>query len=236
MLLGAAVLMLVLPLRTGPGSGSGIHPVPPFSPHALAPRRPEFGAEPASDEVRRLAAWIVASSDNGRRWFVILDKRLARIYLFQPDGRLQGASTVLLGSAPGDDSVVGIGTRPIADVLPAERTTPAGRFVARPGRNALAEDVVWVDYDAAVSMHKVRLTNPAEHRLQRLASQRVQDKRISYGCINLPPAFFESQVWPHFRNEGGIVYVLPEIKSPEAVFPGLSALAAAGPIPTAMKG
>ncbi len=63
-----------------------------------------------------------------------------------PDGRLIDTSPVLLGAAPGDDSVEGIGSRPMAKVRPEEKTTPAGRFVAEAGRNASGEEVVWVDY------------------------------------------------------------------------------------------
>ncbi len=59
----------------------------------------------------------------------------------------------------------------MASILPEERTTPAGRFVAELGHNIKGEDIVWVDYDAAVSLHRVRATNPTERRLQRLATQ-----------------------------------------------------------------
>ena len=41
--------------------------------------------------------------------------------------------------------------------------------LSEPGRNLQGEDIVWVDYDAAVSMHRVRANNPAERRLERLA-------------------------------------------------------------------
>ena len=71
--------------------------------------------------------------------------------------------------ARGDHTVPGIGDRPLKVVKSYEKTTPAGRFVTEPGRNLNGEDIFWVDYDAAVSMHRVRATNPRERRLQRLA-------------------------------------------------------------------
>lgn len=139
---------------------------------------------------------------------------------------------MLLGAAPGDDSVEGIGARPISDVRPEERTTPAGRFVAERGRNALGEDVVWVDYAAAVSMHRVRATDPKERRLERLASPTVDDNhRISYGCINVPVAFYEAYVQPTFARYRGVVYVLPEFRSARQVF-GTYDVAAAHAVPT----
>jgi hypothetical protein len=122
----------------------------------------------------------------------------------------------------------GIGSRPIAEVLPGERTTPAGRFVAERGHNSRGEDVVWVDYDAAVSMHRVLTTNPAERRLQRLASPASDDKRISYGCINVPAAFYEAYIRPAFAAGRAIVYILPEFKSLEEVFGAYDAAAVHG--------
>ncbi|WP_374676215.1 hypothetical protein [Ideonella sp.] len=216
----------------GPGAA------PPPAGAAAAPQRPGMGAPPparrlelgdesASLAVRRLAQWVLDANDHGDRHFVVLDKRNARVFVFEPDGRLAGASPVLLGYAAGDDTVPGIGDRPIEQVKPQERTTPAGRFVAERGRNALNEDVVWVDYDAAVSMHRVRATNPKERRLQRLASATSSDNRISYGCINLPVAFFDEVVWPRFRSQRGLVYVLPEVKPLTDVFPGLASATAA---------
>jgi hypothetical protein len=199
-----------------------MNPSPSVVPAPVIQRRLDLGTTRASRDVLRLAQWVVDSADNGDRNFVILDKRNARVYVFEASGKLAGASPVLLGYAAGDDTVPGIGERPIDQVKPSERTTPAGRFLAERGRNARSEDVVWVDYDAAVSMHRVLTTNPKERRLQRLATPTSKDNRISYGCINLPPSFFESVLFPHFQQRAGVVYVLPEVKPLTAVFPGVA--------------
>jgi len=185
--------------------------------HAQA-KNADFLAEPASTEARQVADWIVESANNQGQPFAILDKTEARLFVFYPQGRLHAASPVLLGGAKGDDSVPGIGKRKIADILPKERTTPAGRFVIEAGRNANGEDVFWVDYEAAVSMHRVRATNPKERRLERLATPTPADNRISYGCINVPVAFFNTVVDPVFKGTRGVVYVLPETRSVQQVF------------------
>jgi hypothetical protein len=78
--------------------------------------------------------------------------------------------------------------------------------------------VVWVDYDAAVSMHRIRPTVAAERRLERMASPTVADNRISFGCINLPVRFYEDVLFPAVKRHGAIVYVLPETKSPQQQF------------------
>ncbi|MFD0666637.1 hypothetical protein ACT80S_02870 [Ramlibacter sp. MAHUQ-53] len=183
---------------------------------ALPP--PDFGAERVSPEARQVAAWALASGDHGRGHLVIVDKKRARVYVLSPAGRLLGAAPALLGLARGDESVPGIGERPLRSILPHERTTPAGRFVAEPGTNLAGEDIVWVDYASAVSMHRVRATLKSERRLQRLASPTPGDNRISYGCINLPVRFYEQVLVPAVRA-GAVVYVLPDTRALAEVFP-----------------
>lgn len=176
-----------------------------------------------SADVRRTAEWVVRSGDNQQLAFAILDKRRARLFVFEPSGRLRGSTPVLLGLAVGDHTVPGIGDRPLSAIEPHERTTPAGRFVAEPGRNLQGEDIVWVDYDAAVSIHRVRTGNPRDRRLERLLSPTAADNRISYGCVNVPAAFYDAELKPVFGASRTVVYVLPETQPLESVFPGLDA-------------
>ncbi|MEO6745849.1 MAG: hypothetical protein ABIS28_01120 [Caldimonas sp.] len=200
-----------------PGAPSSNAIATATSPHK-GERFATFGRERVSSDARAIADWVVDSADNHGLPFIIVDKANAKVLVFDADGVLRGASPALLGAAKGDDSVPGIGERPIADIRPEERTTPAGRFAAEMGVNAKGEDILWVDYDDAVSMHRVRATNPAERRLQRLASSTPMDNRISYGCINLPAAFYDTVVKPAFQPHNGIVYVLPETRSAQALF------------------
>jgi hypothetical protein len=171
-----------------------------------------------SPEAKQLSEWIARTRDHEGAPFIIIDKKRTSVSVFETDASLRAHTTVLLGSALGDDSVPGIGTRPMAQILPSERTTPAGRFVAERGRNMQGEDVVWVDYDAAVSMHRVRTGNPVERRAERLATPTIDDNRISYGCINVPVAFFEGHIQPIFAQRRAVVYVLPDTKPFRAVF------------------
>ena len=181
-------------------------------------RLADFGRESPSPDARHLAHWIADSHDNAESDFVIIDKKFAKVYVFYADARLHAASPVLIGSAVGDDSVAGIGSRPIAQVRPHERTTPAGRFIGERGRNSDGEDVVWVDYNAAVSMHRLRVTDSRERRRERLASPTADDNRISFGCINVPAAFYDAYIRPTFARQRALVYVLPEIKPVQQVF------------------
>jgi hypothetical protein len=216
--IGAVAVVAVLTLGVVSGGIPLLSAMSSLTSSYAAVRLADFGDASPSPEARHVADWVADSRDNANAEFIIVDKRAARVYVFDADARLRGSSPVLLGAATGDDSVPGIGTRPIADVRPEERTTPAGRFVAERGRNLQGEDVVWVDYDAAVSMHRVRATKPAERRLERLATPTVDDNRISYGCINVPVAFYEAYVSPTVVTRRAIVYVLPELKPVQQVF------------------
>ena len=179
--------------------------------------RADFAGESASRDTRQVADWIVDSADNAGKPFIVIDKRQAKVFLFRPDGRLDGAAPALLGLAIGDHTVPGIADRPLSSIRPDERTTPAGRFVASLGRN-LHEEILWVDYDSAVSLHRVVRGTPAERRAQRLASATPLDNRISYGCINVPAKFYEERVSPAFTGTEGIVYVLPEVRTLRQAF------------------
>ncbi len=178
----------------------------------------DFSGEAASVEARYVATRILASADNQGLPFVIVDKKEARVFVFQADGQLLGASAALLGMASGDHSVAGIGQRDPSKILPAERTTPAGRFISQPGRNLQGEQVVWVNYSEGLAIHRVRSGQSQERRLQRLASVTPGDNRISLGCVVVPVAFFEDVVHPVLGKSYSVVYVLPETGSAHALF------------------
>jgi hypothetical protein len=185
---------------------------------AHRPKWANFELERASLEARHVADWVVDSRDNRSLPFAIVDKADAKVFVFDADGRLRGAAPALLGLALGDDAVPGIGDRMLSSIRPGERTTPAGRFVAALGRNVRGVEILWVDYDGAVSMHPVVTSKPEERRAQRLATPTSLDNRISYGCINVPAKFFDYVVRPAFAGTYGIVYVLPETRSARVVF------------------
>ncbi len=203
---------------------------------AMASDRADVRAAPTSD-AKRIVDWVTASGDNQGLPFVIVDKVKAKVFVFYPDGRLRGAAPALLGLARGDSSVPGIGDRKLSSIRPDERTTPAGRFVAALGNDLGEKDVVWVDYAAAISLHRVITSNPKERRLQRLATASILDNRISYGCINVPAEFYDTVVRPAFTGTNGIVYVLPEVRSIRDVFPAYSSdVAASGQIHPGVTG
>ncbi len=173
-------------------------------------------------DAAELFDWVALSGDSGGLPFMVIDKRQAHLWVFDRSGKLQGDAPVLLGVARGDDTAPGIGDKKLSEIKPEERTTPAGRFLAEVGMNARGEDVVWIDYDAAVSMHRVLTTNAKEQRARRLETPTPSDNRVSYGCVNVPTAFFENVVRATVNGGNSVVYVLPESRSLRSVFSGLA--------------
>ena len=182
--------------------------------HAAA----DFAGEWASNDARDSAGWVLDGADHQGRPFAIVDKKDARIYVFDAGGRLIGASVTLLGSAPGDDPVPDIASRSPASLTPSERTTPAGRFTSEPGHNDKGEAIVWFDYTAALAIHRLRPAPGFERRAARLASASPDDNRISLGCIVVPVAFYDSVVATSLGRERGVVYVLPEARPVRSMF------------------
>ena len=178
----------------------------------------DFLGASASSDARQIADWALRTSDNRGMPFVIVDKKSAKVFVFDGRGRLLGATSALLGLARGDDSAPGIGNRELSQIRPDERTTPAGRFVASLGQDLGEKDVLWVDYAAALALHRVLATNTREHRLERLDAASPLSRRITFGCINVPVSFYDRIVHPAFTGTSGVVYILPEIKSLSEVF------------------
>lgn len=191
----------------GPGAIQGQHV-----------KRANFKQEIASSEVRQMADWVVDSGDNQNMPFVVLDKKEAKVFVFHRHGGLRGAAPVLLGITPGDDSFPGAGNKPLSEVKPEEKTTPAGRFLAASDKNIKGADIVWIDYDSAVSFHAIVKGKPEERRAERLASPLPSERRISFGCVNVPVNFFKTALHASFKKSDGMVYVLPETRSVNEVF------------------
>lgn len=227
-LLGVAILAVVIPVMrfsrapapsTPPPAPVAQQPAAPVLPApAPASRLADFGAETPSPEALHVANWAVFTGDNKKKAIIMLDKKAARAYVFEPDGKLKASTPILLGASIRDENPPGIGDKPLAAVKPDEKVTAAGRYIAEPGINAAGEDVIWIDYNAALSMHRVRPLVKEERRLERLASQTIEDNRISFGCVNFPVAFYEGVLSPTVKTKGAVIYVLPETRTPQQVF------------------
>ena len=219
--LRTAALTLALALAGGTAAAQSTAETP-AGPAAAAPPIDEVDpSQPVSETVIDLAAWVISSGDSSGLPFAVLDKQAAQLIVFGPNGKVRGLAPALIGSAIGDRSAPGVGDRELKNIPAKDRTTPAGRFIAAYGPAAGGEKVLWIDYETAVSIHATPDTDISrkEQRAERLATPEPDDNRISHGCINVSPRFYDTVVSPLF-SDGGIFYVLPESAPLETAFPG----------------
>ncbi|KQM99884.1 MULTISPECIES: hypothetical protein [unclassified Sphingomonas] len=205
-------VLVAVALAAGVASAAGARPVA-----ASTPATARFGTAAVSSDARDTVDWVMRSRDNQALPFVVIDKVNAVVFAFDGAGVLRDTAPALLGLARGDDSVPGIGQRKLATITPAERTTPAGRFQASIGAD-FEQDILWIDYAAALSLHRVIAGRRVDDRAGRLASATPQDNRISYGCVNVPARFYDGVIKPLFTGTVGIVYILPETRPLRSVF------------------
>lgn len=221
---------------TGPASGrlpETVRVVAPPPAQVVARKTPAAVASSAGvqdadaaiqppQDAAKVAAWVAESGDNHALPYAIIDKKAAALLLFDGKGKPLGQVPVLLGVALGDEATPGIGSKNLSEIGPAEKTTPAGRFLAKFGVAAGKQRVLWVDYATSVALHPIpRPGKPKEKRRERLLSATSDDNRITFGCINVPQAFYGKSIQPLFQKKGGYVYVTPDNKPLEEVFPRL---------------
>lgn len=200
----ALAVALAAPAREVPGRSLAVDELP--------------RGQAVSEAVIELAGWVIASRDNQGYPFAVMDKASAQILVFGRNGRLRGAAPALFGSAVGDHVAPGIAGMALSDIPGRDRTTPAGRFVGGFGASVDAGQVLWVDYDSAVSIHPITTGVPAEKRAERLASATPDDNRITHGCINVSRTFYEDVIEPVFAM-GGVFYTLPDKATLAETFP-----------------
>lgn len=211
-------------------------------PDAAAPSYPWIDGAPATEAVapaqppgrrpsgiaEQLAEWVTVAEDNRDLPFIIVDKLGARTFAFDAGGEFLGSAPVLVGLARGDDSAPGVGNLKLSEIRPDERTTPAGRFVAGFGDSNGHGTMLWVDLPDAISLHPVMSVSPGEHRLRRIKSRDPAQHRISYGCINVPKSFYDDVVLTALAGGNAVVYVLPDTKPIDDVFPAFAATLGGG--------
>jgi hypothetical protein len=179
---------------------------------------PARAAPRLSEDALQMAGWVRQAHDNAGLPFALVDKKAAMLYLFGADGQLRAASPALLGAAPGDRGAPDLNQRDLSRLAWHERTTPAGRFEAQPGHNLQGEPVVWIDYGAALAIHRLRPGPARERRAERLHSATPADNKISLGCVVVPVAFYLEQVQPLLGQGRSVVYILPETRALQAQF------------------
>jgi hypothetical protein len=150
---------------------------------------------------------------NGDHDFLVIDKAEGRITAFE-----HGTPTFSGAALTGES---------LTDIIPPEafsksfsetrglkyKVTPAGRFTVSPGFDPAygetldVNEVQGKDWD--ISIHRVWLGAPSEHRDARLRTATGQDKHITYGCIDVD-ADTMRQLLRHLPHTARVpLYILP---------------------------
>ena len=153
------------------------------------------------------------ADQNGDRDFLIIDKVEGRIIVFE-----HGTPTFSGAALTGES---------LTDIIPQDayaksfsetrglkyKVTPAGRFTVSPGYDPSygttldLNEVHGKDWD--ISIHRVWLGAPTEHRDVRLRTATGQDKHITYGCIDVD-ADTMRQLLRHVPRQTRVpLYILP---------------------------
>lgn len=195
---------------------------------AAAMPAPMDRLQSASREVLDTVQWVGATKNNEGLPFVVVDKVNARVYAFTPAAQLKATAPVLLGAGTGDMMLVSPDA-PMSSMPPQKRITPAGRYPSRLVIDNHGKVVLLVDGPNLITMHVVAKGTPTQRRAERLASVTSDDNRVSFGCINVPPAFFATVLDPDFRPAKGVVYILPEKQTAARLF-GFQPAAVTAPV------
>ncbi len=200
-------------------------PKPPRASRNPRPRRNRSRADPSAS-AQRVIDWVASSQDNRGLPWAVVDKVNATLFLFASDGKQMAAVPVLIGIMPGDDASPGVGTKTLASLGPAEKTTPrALSRQVRPAGGGRAGAVGRL-CDLGGVAPDPKDAGAREKRRERMLSPTPDDNRITFGCINVPQAFYTRQLRPTFRRKGGYVYILPDTKPIDDVFPRLRTMSA----------
>jgi hypothetical protein len=225
-----------------PADAVGADPAATPPPGTAATPPPGTAAQPPGDTI---TPWQIMTRQeirvshiawlNGDRKYLMVDKALGKILLFE-DGRPIYIARALTGESLSDQVLPEEIAGKMADLNALKyKVTPAGRFtISRhydPHYGYLFDINEVHGKDWSIALHRVYLGTPSEHREERLASPRDDDKNISFGCINVTPET-EAYLLTQLPENGTPLYVLPRDKEEtQAAFSrdGTFAIAASDP-------
>jgi hypothetical protein len=210
-MLSAQMLCLSAAYAGDPGTSaqSGSLNSGALTPHVVADR--------ASGPVSELSAAAQRISQvaerNGDQNFLVIDKVEGRITAFE-HGTPTFSGAALTGESLTDIIPQDAFSKSFAETRGLKyKVTPAGRFTVSPGYDPAYGETLDINEvhgkDWDVSIHRVWLGAPSEHRDVRLRTATGQDKHITYGCIDVD-ADTMRQLLRHMTRKARVpLYILP---------------------------
>jgi hypothetical protein len=190
---------------------------------------PDAARSKMSEVAQAVYETMAYEAERNGAGFLIADKPNGAIHAFDKDGNYLASSPALYGAHAGDTLTEHQLHLTPDEERPEDKITPAGTYYANwtanseyTGGGVLAlTDAKTGTYMGGIAVHAVYTGTPSEHRLQRLTSSKVADKKVSFGCINTANEFFLREIAPHEADfENGLVFVVPdEVAKTGELFP-----------------
>jgi len=172
----------------------------------------EQPAAPAalSDQEERVGQIAV---ENGDQTFVMVDKALGKIMLFE-NGKPVFSGAALTGESTADRLPAGVLAERFSQLNALkDKVTPAGRYTVSRGHDDAYGTLLDINEihgkDWGIAIHKVYLGTPSEHRDARLRSPNEEDKHITFGCINVTPTAIQFLLRELPARHATPLYILP---------------------------
>lgn len=178
----------------------------------------DFNGIPASKDARIVADWMVRNNKHHAGPFIIADKAGGALYAFDGTGNLIAKSPALYGKARSDNLTEAQAAKPIGELIDADKVTPAGLFYAKGVNTQYGRGIVLAEYATTrISIHQVVVGSGTGGRLGRLHSLSLDDRRVTFGCINATADFISRVVVPFFGRDS-VIAVLPELEGAGSFF------------------
>jgi hypothetical protein len=179
---------------------------------AVVPQRAEMSA--VADKAYSITAPAFIKANKA---FFIADKPNGKIHLFDTDGKFLKSSDALYGKQAGDVLTAEARVMPIEKMQDIDKITPAGVFnlsVSKAPDYTGGYVLRFTDNKGdmgGVAIHAVYTGDVKENREAKLASKDPNDKKISFGCINVDTSFFTGNIIPRIdKMENAGVVVIPD--------------------------
>lgn len=149
-----------------------------------------------SNDANALVSFVEATADHDNKPYLIADKKSGVIHVMSADHKVIKSSSALYGRESGDSMGVG--------------KTPSGAFTIKITKapQSYGGDIAQFASikEGEYSVHRM-INVKGQERGKRIASTDPSVKRISDGCVNVPPEFYNAYI---SKGEVHKIYVLPE--------------------------
>jgi L,D-transpeptidase catalytic domain len=196
-------------------SGRAHRPRPPAAASDVRGNETASAEQPAapealSDQEERVGQIAV---ENGDQVFVMVDKALGKIILFE-NGKPVFSGAALTGESTADRLPPGALAERFSQMNALkDKVTPAGRYTVSRGHDDAYGTLLDVNEirgrDWGIAIHKVYLGIPSEHRDARLRSPNEEDRHITFGCINVTPTAIQYLLRELPARRPTPLYILP---------------------------